>query len=369
MALTDKQRMPKDKTNFPKQGDNQKISLRNSNYPQFDYGYASRLREGYPSIWSKGGNIRGNSAFTNWGKARDGSDTDAVLDWIREREAWSARHFKNKNIAGVVAQVKWGMIGSRGEGYMKDLINEAKKKVDKDKSGGSKMELKHMNVSFEVKEYNDEDEYFSFAGYGSTSNNVDLGNDRVMPGAFKQCIEEMARSGKNLPVLWQHDMTMPLGTYVEMYEDAKGLYVKGRMPKADDFVRGRVMPQMKAGSIDSMSIGYMANQWEMDGDIRNLKEITLYEISLVTMPMNPDAMITDMKTKEVGIDDFKDLTVREIDSVLRSGVKMTRKATKKFISCLDVEKLREADDDSARDAGKGASFDSFKAMIEEIKKI
>jgi hypothetical protein len=113
-------------TDFPKSGDDKQISLRNSEYPQFDYDYALNLREEYPDIWSRGGNIRGNSAFTNWGKARSGDITDAVADWIKEREAWAARHYRNNRLAGVVAQVKWGVIGTLGEGGMKELINESK---------------------------------------------------------------------------------------------------------------------------------------------------------------------------------------------------------------------------------------------------
>lgn len=121
-------RAEKDKTNFPKSGDDKKVSLSNSNFSQFDYAYALDIRENHPDVWSKGGNIRGNSAFTNWGKAREGSDSDAILDWIREREAWAARHNDNKNIEGVVALMKWGVVGSIGMAQMKSVINGAKKK-------------------------------------------------------------------------------------------------------------------------------------------------------------------------------------------------------------------------------------------------
>lgn len=120
-------------TDFPSKGEDQKITLKNSEYPQFDYAYALDLKENYPEIWDKGGNIRGDEAFVLWGRAREGKSTDAINDWIKEREAWMARHFENKNIAGVIAQVKWGGIGSRGEGYMKNLINEEKAKYKKKK--------------------------------------------------------------------------------------------------------------------------------------------------------------------------------------------------------------------------------------------
>ena len=131
-------------TNFPKAGDNKKISLRNSNYPQFDYSFASAMKdEGPKKIWRAGGNIRGNEAFMLWSRARQGSETPAVLSWIKEREAWAARHFRDGqafrdnekeptvgSVAGIVAQIKWGVIGNLGEQGMKDVILELTKKLE-----------------------------------------------------------------------------------------------------------------------------------------------------------------------------------------------------------------------------------------------
>ena len=130
-------------TDFPTQGDDLKISLRNSQYPQFDFDFASNLKENNPEIWELGGNIRGNDAFQLWSRARDGEETDGILDWIKEREAWAARHFEDgsqfdsgdlepnrSNVAGVVAQIKWGVIGTLGEQTMKDVILELIKKLE-----------------------------------------------------------------------------------------------------------------------------------------------------------------------------------------------------------------------------------------------
>ena len=134
-----------DVTNFPKRGDNKKISLRNSQYPQFDYTFATNLKnEGVgKQIWKAGGNIRGNEAYMLWGRARDGSESPAVLKWIKERESWAARHFRDgqafrsgskepnlSNVAGIVAQIKWGVIGNLGEQGMKDVILELTKKLE-----------------------------------------------------------------------------------------------------------------------------------------------------------------------------------------------------------------------------------------------
>ena len=130
-------------TDFPKKGDDQKITLRNSEYPQFDREFAENIAEFNSEVWELGGNIRGNEAFDLWGRARDGSDDPEVLDWIKEREAWAARHFNDgsqfadgdlepnrSNVAGIVAQMKWGVIGNLGEQTMKDTILELIKKME-----------------------------------------------------------------------------------------------------------------------------------------------------------------------------------------------------------------------------------------------
>ena len=129
-------------TNFPNKGDDKKISLRNSEEPQFDYAFAKRLKESQPKIWKAGGNIRGNEAYILWGRARKGEDTPAIREWIKEREAWIKRHYRDgqqfkgnkepnlSNVAGVVAQIKWGTIGNLGERGMKDVILELTKKLE-----------------------------------------------------------------------------------------------------------------------------------------------------------------------------------------------------------------------------------------------
>lgn len=121
------------KTNFPKRGDDLKVSLRNSKYDSFPLAYALKLREEHPDIWGKGGNILGNTQFnrlrkvhSQMGEAKTPTDEKAV----RLREAWAARHLKDYRLAGVIAQVKWLVIGSRGLSHMKQVIDEARKKKE-----------------------------------------------------------------------------------------------------------------------------------------------------------------------------------------------------------------------------------------------
>ena len=164
-------------TDFPKKGDDKKISLRNSNYPQFDYDFIAGVKENDNDIYKAGGNIRGNEAFNLWTKARAGEETDGVLNWIKEREAWAARHFNDgsqfksgdkagrpSNIAGIIAQMKWGVIGTLGERGMKDVILEAIKYLELKESGSASQAQQDRQISAKtekalqnkVKEHNEE---------------------------------------------------------------------------------------------------------------------------------------------------------------------------------------------------------------------
>ena len=125
-------------TNFPKKGDNKKVTLRNSKYPQADYNYCLKIKEEYPTLWSKGGNIRGNEAFQYWGKVRKGQITSGAEDWIREREAWFARHYGNKSVKGVIAWLKWGGYGQHGESGVKEILGEEMRKIDDKKRKNSR---------------------------------------------------------------------------------------------------------------------------------------------------------------------------------------------------------------------------------------
>ena len=134
--------------------------------------------------------------------------------------------------------------------------------------------------------------FLEFEGYLSTFHNEDLVGDVVLPGAFQESLLE-----KMPKLLWMHNWDEPIGIFIEAKEDDKGLFVKARMPLDDDFVRGRVAPQLKAGSIDSMSIGFYrkVTRYDEENNIRYLEKVDLIEGSLVTFPANPKAKIEAIK--------------------------------------------------------------------------
>lgn len=191
--------------------------------------------------------------------------------------------------------------------------------------------MKKMVVPFEVKQITEDEDYYIFEGYASVFGNIDLGGDIVQPGAFKETVQELMASKRvgKLPVLWQHDHAMPIGTFTDLREDSRGLFVKGRLPKTDTFVSGRVVPQMKAESVSTMSIGYSTLESENSGMARLLQKVKLWESSLVTIAMNPLAEITSLKSNAA----FHDLPVATRDHEWDAEAALVR--VKEFLQSQD----------------------------------
>jgi HK97 family phage prohead protease len=139
----------------------------------------------------------------------------------------------------------------------------------------------------------------TFEGYASLFNRQDLGRDVVMPGAFRDSLD--ARGADGIRMLFQHDPNQPIGTWVKVYEDARGLYVRGRL--ATEVAKAReVLSLMRAGAIDGLSIGFRAVKGVRDArtGVRRLEKIDLWEISVVTFPMHPEARVASIKSHPFG---------------------------------------------------------------------
>lgn len=128
-------------------------------------------------------------------------------------------------------------------------------------------------------------------GYASLFGRRDQGGDTVLPGAYRASLAALSESGRRVKMLWQHDPAQPIGVWEEVREDAAGLWVKGRILTEVD--RGReAAALLAAGAIDGLSIGYRTLRAERDGKgQRLLAELELWEVSLVTFPMLPDARV------------------------------------------------------------------------------
>lgn len=138
------------------------------------------------------------------------------------------------------------------------------------------------------------DETGEFEGYASIFGVTDQGGDIVLPGAFRDSL--INRPASKVKMLWQHDPGNPIGQWLEIREDERGLFVKGRLLL--DLEKGKEAHTLLiAGALDGLSIGYRTVQAEYDRDTeaRHLKEVELREVSLVTFPMLDGASVNLIK--------------------------------------------------------------------------
>jgi len=128
----------KDPTNFPEDGEDQQVALRNSQFERFPHDEAQDLKDNWSEIWDRGGNVLGNKQYNRLKPIAERSssiaETETEEKAIRLREAWAARHLKDFRLAGVVAQIKWLVVGSRGLSHMRKVISDEKKRLTEKRS-------------------------------------------------------------------------------------------------------------------------------------------------------------------------------------------------------------------------------------------
>lgn len=172
----------------------------------------------------------------------------------------------------------------------------------KTKSAG----MRYKTMSLGKKNFDDTDENdadFHFTAIATTFGNEDRQGDIIVPGAFTKGLRKVGPK-----LLWQHKADTPLGTITDITETDEQISFMGNMPKSDTLVFGRVMPQLSIGSLD-ISIGFQAHKMEFRNGVNHILEGTIFEISLVTIPANPRAVVTGVKSmfnyKDIGMTDQK----------------------------------------------------------------
>ena len=201
--------------------------------------------------------------------------------------------------------------------------------------------LSRKNYPMEIKEISDEG-YFS--GYGSVFDVIDDWDDVIVRGAFAETLQK-----KTPGMLWQHDSAEPIGVYERIREDEIGLWLEGRLLL--DIEKGReAYILLKNRAIRGLSIGFLPLAWEWETRdnrrVRVLKDIDLWEVSLVTFPANSKAVVDEVKT------------IRGFEGFLRDlGYSKTEACA--VLAALKADGRRDAD---AEDAKKAAV-----ALLESIR--
>ncbi len=157
-----------------------------------------------------------------------------------------------------------------------------------------------MNKTFklEIKEFGEQG---SFTGLAAVYGTVDYQGDVIEPGAFTKTL---ADKGSEVPILWQHDLNEPIGLGT-VADSADGLQIKGSLA-LESPVAQKAYALMKAGVIKGLSFGFDTVRREFEKGVRHLKEVKLWEVSLVTIGANNLAQIQGVKSlQEIALDDAK----------------------------------------------------------------
>lgn len=275
--------------------------------------------------WGRGGTDVGVA------RARDLSNGKPLSESTIKRMASFNRHRKNYKpderesdggqTAGTIAWLLWG--GTSGIDW---AIQKSKEFREERNRMSEKKEFKNFGLNIEVKQDNDE---MTFKAYGATTGNIDNGGDVIQKGAFYDIIED-AKNGKMPKLLYQHDHKKVVGLVTNIYEDEVGLVAEGKFINT---TLGRdTHEEVKSGAIDSVSIGYIVKDFELDHKkgIRIIKSLSkLAEISFVTFPMNDEARVLNVKSEDGNINPralertLRDagLSQKEAKTIISGGIK------------------------------------------------
>jgi Escherichia/Staphylococcus phage prohead protease len=151
------------------------------------------------------------------------------------------------------------------------------------------MKNKKRSLRMEIKAISDEG---SFDGVLATYNTVDLGGDLIEPGAFTKTMQE---HGPEVKLLWQHEPSNVIGR-LQLVDGPDALRVKGQIELDDDIPYSiTAYKLLKKNLLSGLSIGYDTIKDQVENGVRRLKELRLWEGSIVTFPMNELANVTSVK--------------------------------------------------------------------------
>lgn len=266
------------------------------------------------------------------------------------REAGAAFVYLDPGVDECLARAEADGRPAQTAGFIRDYYAAA----GREKGRGS-VERKSVLVAFKA----DGGAEGRFTGYASTwTREPDCYGDVVAKGAFARTLREWEAKGQPIPVLWAHDMSDPfafIGAVEEAVEDEHGLKVSVSLD-LDNPKAAQVHRLLKRGAVAQMSFAFDiaedATVTLEDGrKARELRDVTLYEVSVVPLGANPDTSIDDVKTAAE-----THLTAGEV-AALRA-----------LLAAESASEEEEADD-NAGDVAEAAEGGNAKSRAEAVARI
>lgn len=178
------------------------------------------------------------------------------------------------------------------------------------------MTLKNKFIEIGITDFKLDKDTGEFTCYGNTKGNIDHALDRTMNGAYQNSIDKHKANGTMPKMFWMHkSYDFPVGVWLEMKEDTKGLWMRGRLSKT---AMGMDIETLaKDGALDSFSIGYRVIQekWNSESRCNDLIELDIREVSWVIFACNEESLLQDIKTS---VHDGKMPTKAELREILKS---------------------------------------------------
>lgn len=184
-------------------------------------------------------------------------------------------------------------------------------------------------------------------GYGAYYGNIDRGYDVIEQGAFSEI-------NRSIKMLYQHEASKLLGTWDIVKEDSKGLIVEGNININTTLGRD-VYELAKSGALSDMSVGFKTQDYEYDSQsVRHIKKAELFEVSLVSFPMNEKANIMSVKTDDIE-------TERDFEHFLKQAGYSNKQA--KIITAHGFKAFMQKKDDT-----ETTESDNILKALQDLKK-
>lgn len=225
--------------------------------------------------------------------------------------------------------------------------------------------LKYLDFHFEVKSiHEDEDDKGKgiFTGFASTFDNIDRTDDMIVRGAFEDTLKSLQARQRQIRMFFNHNPNNVIGGFPseKAFEDEHGLFVQGEINLKTQ--RGsETFELMKQGVLQDMSIGFVVREEDWKDGIRIIKQIDLWEISIVTEPANPEAQITDIKS----LLPFANLPLAQpLDKKWNEAEALER--IKEFTGSKDEPSEAYKKAFLVCDAGNSDDFDAYKMLVADV---
>lgn len=226
-----------------------------------------------------------------------------------------------------------------------------------------------------IKDDHGDMDFVFIKGIASSFGNTDRTGDIIEPGAFKKTIKLMKEGKRQIVILNQHRMDQPIGVVDSLKEVGDKMHFEGRLARDHSIVKD-MLSLLKMGALHSVSIGFNIVDSEMDNDgVRTIKEVDLWELSIVTIPANEKAVITSVKKDEEAtmekdekiIDAIKAESVgtkKEYEQMLKDTGVFTKKACITLASRFKEDLKRS--DSAEGEKKRSDSVDDIKLLMEAI---